>query len=239
MMKTTDQTAPAYLPRLAADSSGPVKDLVKPHPVISKLLSIVIFNSGHKAPEPQDFKILVNQTYQVVTEFYPEMTLNDLADAMFKGSIGQYGDFYGINLRTINSWLSEKKQEIKFRSIEESTTMQSQNKARWREINSAHRKIKEVAMREKELGKEDYPYLLAVTLPKLYNRLHDMNPTLVELVFMTSRYADKKAAEPEPRTFLAEIRQHGLLTEETTCEISQYIDSIISETNSNNSNTNN
>jgi hypothetical protein len=226
-VEANDRTVPAHLQKQKLDSTGAIKDLVGPQPAIARILAVAINNSGHKAPEDKDFQILVDQVFRVVTEYFTEMTLEDVADALFKGSIGRFGTYFGINLRTIYSWLSEKRTEINCKSIEESTYMESQNQARWREINSAHRKIKEVAIREKEeLGITDYPYLLAVTLPKLYNRLHDMNPSLVELVFMTSRYAAQKAAEPEPRTFLAEIREQGLLTEETTSEIHQYIESI-------------
>lgn len=222
----------------------PVVSLKEPRSIIAKLIALAVFNTGYRAPENKDFQFIVAGLLDILKSHYPEMRVSELADALYRGSIGDFGfEIYGINLLTIHKWVKEKSIELKILQHTEAEIIKEQNRRanieRISEIKEAYDAILPIAREGLTRGKKGYPYILAKQLKKLLYLLNDMEPLLPELVFMIKTYAERKAAEPEPRTFLTEIREKKVLSESLVSKIYEYINSFKTDNYSNNSDINN
>jgi hypothetical protein len=58
-----------------------------------------------QAPNRQDLAIMAAAVSRLITRDYPFLTNTDITEAIENGSMGRYGEVYGINLKSIDTWL--------------------------------------------------------------------------------------------------------------------------------------
>jgi hypothetical protein len=56
-------------------------------------------------PNKQDLTIMATAVSRLIIRDYPFLTDTDITEAIEKGSMGRYGEVYGINLKSIDTWL--------------------------------------------------------------------------------------------------------------------------------------
>jgi hypothetical protein len=73
----------------------------------SPLTEIVtnLFASVGQTPADEDFKFLRDELCKVIPKRYGNLTLPEVEAAFSAGLLGDYGDYYGINLVSIDKWL--------------------------------------------------------------------------------------------------------------------------------------
>lgn len=59
--------------------------------------------AGYNAPD--NHAETVNLLYENLTKFFPNNDLSDISTAFEKGALGEYGEYAGISVRTIYSWM--------------------------------------------------------------------------------------------------------------------------------------
>lgn len=76
--------------------------------VLDKELAISVldaYNTAGFASKPADITAIVLKIKQIISERYSAMTIREIQHAIRSGVLGDYGEYYGITVREINSWL--------------------------------------------------------------------------------------------------------------------------------------
>jgi hypothetical protein len=71
---------------------------------ILDVISVTFFVTGQKADEKL-LAVLSKSTYEEVKEYFKWLRVGEIKLAMAKGARGEYGDFYGLNIRTFHQWI--------------------------------------------------------------------------------------------------------------------------------------
>jgi len=218
---------------------SPLLSLDGVKPKLAKVISLAIFNTGFKVPGEKDFQLLVSGLFGLIRLHYPGMKAGDLVDALYRGSIGDFGfEIFGVNLLTLHKWIANKSAELaRSENLKEREAEENQRKediARISEIKAAFDVIKSIAIQQRSSGKKGYEYFIARSLSMLLHNLSDLKPNMTELIYMLKTYTDRRANEPEPRTFLLQIRERNLITVDVRRKIFEYLESLENEQRSNN-----
>ena len=74
-------------------------------PAVNQILFQTYVLLGFSPPNDRDLGILIAKLAADLQESYPSLTLQEVALCFELGAKGEYGDFMGLNLRTITRWL--------------------------------------------------------------------------------------------------------------------------------------
>lgn len=91
---------------LALKSEGILKDF-QPEQATDKIidmLSAIFLTAGQKI-EPEDLAALGQLVYVEVEKFFPFLKIGELRIALEAGVRGSYGEYFGINIKTIHGWV--------------------------------------------------------------------------------------------------------------------------------------
>lgn len=72
---------------------------------IAKCLGLCYTISGITKCTQNDFNVLVSLVCDELEHSYNLLQPSEVRKALFEGAKGNYGDFFGINLKTVNGWL--------------------------------------------------------------------------------------------------------------------------------------
>lgn len=77
---------------------------------IYEVLAKALVDSGqNKAYEKEKVELVIlnisENVYQLICDKYKSLSINEFKLACLNGSIGEYGDYFGINLKTVSDWL--------------------------------------------------------------------------------------------------------------------------------------
>lgn len=87
-------------------------------PHIGKLLWQTYVLVGFRMPDEKDVALLTAKLATDLRESYPFLTLPELSLCFELGVKGEYGDFMGINLRTLTAWLKAYKvSDLRYRAV--------------------------------------------------------------------------------------------------------------------------
>ena len=87
-------------------SDIPLEKLV---PLVKTMLSSVYMLTGFSAPNPKDFGALVAKVTSDLKQYHGGLSVNEVSVCLENGSKDEYGEFMGINVRTITKWLKAYK----------------------------------------------------------------------------------------------------------------------------------
>lgn len=75
---------------------------------------------GFAPPKENDIALLTTKLPADLQESYPSLTLPEVALCFELGAKGEYGDFMGLNLRTITRWLKAyQTSDLRYRAVVE------------------------------------------------------------------------------------------------------------------------
>lgn len=105
---------------LAALKSTRILDLQKQAATerISEMLTQVYYTAGQKL-EGKDLSLLTQALYLEVKNYFSFLRIEELKIALNEGVRGQYGEYFGINIKTIHNWVrayqvsENRKQKLK------------------------------------------------------------------------------------------------------------------------------
>lgn len=75
------------------------------HAIVTNLYKIAHAITGFRGDADKAQKIDIPATTKLLQEFHPRRDQEDLENAVKWGALGKYGDFTGINARTIINWV--------------------------------------------------------------------------------------------------------------------------------------
>lgn len=76
---------------------------------VSDILSSVYMLTGFSAPNPKDLGLLTAKITSDLKRYHGGLSIQELAVCLENGSKDEYGEFMGINVRTITKWLKAYK----------------------------------------------------------------------------------------------------------------------------------
>lgn len=89
-------------------------------PAVNQILLQTYILLGFTPPRANDLAILIAKLAADLQESYPNLTLPEVALCFELGAKGEYGDFMGLNLRTITRWLkSYQTSEMRYKAVVE------------------------------------------------------------------------------------------------------------------------
>lgn len=113
-----------------------------------------------QTPTKADLSIMAAAVSRMIERDYPFMNSIDIQEAIEKGSLGRYGDYFGINLKTIDEWLRTH------------TRMK-------KEVAATARRLKEV---EEERKNQEPTVSRVMSIVKLMSKNPDKVPSYQKLV---------------------------------------------------------
>ena len=98
-------------------STYPLQEIL---PYVNRILLQTYALVGFKPPSEHDLGLLIAKVATDLQESYPSLTLQEVELCFELGAKGEYGDFMGLNLRTITRWLKTyQTSELRYRAIVE------------------------------------------------------------------------------------------------------------------------
>lgn len=89
-------------------------------PAVNQILLQTYVLVGFAPPKANDLAILIAKLSADLQESYPSLTLQEVALCFELGAKGEYGDFMGLNLRTVTRWLKAyQTSDIRYRAVVE------------------------------------------------------------------------------------------------------------------------
>lgn len=89
-------------------------------PHVNRILLQTYALVGFKPPCEHDLGLLIAKVATDLQESYPSLTLQEAELCFELGAKGEYGDFMGLNLRTITRWLkSYQTSELRYQAVVE------------------------------------------------------------------------------------------------------------------------
>ena len=89
-------------------------------PAVNQILFQTYVLLGFSPPNDRDLGILIAKLAADLQESYPSLTLQEVALCFELGAKGEYGDFMGLNLRTITRWLKcYQTSDLRYRAVVE------------------------------------------------------------------------------------------------------------------------
>lgn len=97
-------------------------------PAVNQILFQTYVLLGFSPPNDRDLGILIAKLAADLQESYPNLTLQEVALCFELGAKGEYGDFMGLNLRTITRWLKcYQTSDLRYRAVVEREQAKSQS----------------------------------------------------------------------------------------------------------------
>lgn len=97
-------------------------------PAVNQILFQTYVLLGFSPPNDRDLGILIAKLAADLQESYPSLTLQEVALCFELGAKGEYGDFMGLNLRTITRWLKcYQTSDLRYRAVVEREQAKSQS----------------------------------------------------------------------------------------------------------------
>ncbi|RHU25229.1 hypothetical protein [Parabacteroides sp. TM07-1AC] len=98
-------------------STYPLQEIL---PYVNRILLQTYALVGFKPPSEHDLGLLIAKVATDQQESYPSLTLQEVELCFELGAKGEYGDFMGLNLRTITRWLKTyQTSELRYRAVVE------------------------------------------------------------------------------------------------------------------------
>ena len=98
-------------------STYPLQEIL---PCVNRILLQTYALVGFKPPSEHDLGLLIAKVATDLQESYPSLTLQEVELCFELGAKGEYGDFMGLNLRTITRWLKTyQTSELRYRAVVE------------------------------------------------------------------------------------------------------------------------
>ena len=98
-------------------SDIPLEKLV---PLVKTMLSSVYMLTGFSTPNPKDLGALVAKVTSDLKQYHGGLSVNEVSVCLENGSKDEYGEFMGINVRTITKWLKAyKTSEKRYKTIKD------------------------------------------------------------------------------------------------------------------------
>ncbi|WP_455639423.1 hypothetical protein [Parabacteroides sp.] len=89
-------------------------------PAVNQILLQTYVLLGFSPPRERDLGILIAKLAADLQESYPSLTLQEVALCFELGAKGEYGDFMGLNLRTVTRWLkSYQTSDLRYQAVVE------------------------------------------------------------------------------------------------------------------------
>lgn len=89
-------------------------------PAVNQILLQTYVLLGFTPPGANDLAILIAKLAADLQESYPSLTLPEVALCFELGAKGEYGDFMGLNLRTVTRWLKAyQTSDLRYRAVVE------------------------------------------------------------------------------------------------------------------------
>nr|WP_129734106.1 hypothetical protein [Parabacteroides goldsteinii] len=87
-------------------------------PAVNQILLQTYVLLGFSPPKDSDLGILIAKLSADLQESYPSLTLQEVALCFELGAKSEYGDFMGLNLRTITRWLKAyQTSDLRYRAV--------------------------------------------------------------------------------------------------------------------------
>lgn len=87
-------------------------------PAVNQILLQTYVLLGFAPPRENDLGILIAKLSADLQESYPSLTLQEVALCFELGAKGEYGDFMGLNMRTITRWLKAyKTSDLRYQAV--------------------------------------------------------------------------------------------------------------------------
>ena len=87
-------------------------------PAVNRILLQTYVLVGFAPPKDADVALLTGKLAADLQESYPSLTLQEVALCFELGAKGEYGDFMGLNLRTITRWLKAyQTSDLRYRAV--------------------------------------------------------------------------------------------------------------------------
>ena len=87
-------------------------------PAVNRILLQTYVLVGFTPPKENDIALLTTKLAADLQESYPSLTLPEVALCFELGAKGEYGDFMGLNLRTITRWLKAyQTSDLRYRAV--------------------------------------------------------------------------------------------------------------------------
>lgn len=97
-------------------------------PAVNQILLQTYVLLGFSPPKDGDLGILIAKLSADLQESYPSLTLQEVALCFELGAKGEYGDFMGLNLRTITRWLKAyQTSDLRYRAVVEREQAKAQS----------------------------------------------------------------------------------------------------------------
>ena len=89
-------------------------------PAVNRILLQTYVLVGFAPPKDADVALLTGKLAADLQESYPSLTLQEVALCFELGAKGEYGDFMGLNLRTVTRWLkSYQTSDLRYQAVVE------------------------------------------------------------------------------------------------------------------------
>lgn len=84
-------------------STLPTADLK--NKIVDMMQHASILNGGTKDPDPHIFKIHIDSIYEDIMTVHSWLTVAELQTVFKEGLRGKYGEFFGLNYKTVSDWI--------------------------------------------------------------------------------------------------------------------------------------
>lgn len=97
-------------------------------PAVNRILLQTYVLVGFAPPKENDIALLTTKLSADLQESYPSLTLQEVALCFELGAKGEYGDFMGLNMRTITRWLKAyQTSDLRYRAVVEREQAKAQS----------------------------------------------------------------------------------------------------------------
>lgn len=213
-----------YAKQLFVDADNAVE-------LLAQMIAVAQVNCGLRLSD-EDFEYTVINMNRIIRNLYPEWFISDVAEAIFMGSIGKYGDIYRLSLATVNGWLQKHSGVISWRALENKMLQRDEHeKQRIERIDHTLHRLYPLYQKERQSGIKSWASLYLLQIPRIHKILERESPSLEELAYIIAEYSKRKEPVPPPDQFLTQIRSSGLITTHIAEKLNKFFDDLINDFN--------
>lgn len=118
---------------------------------IYDMLTKAYYDSGIQSPAPKDLVLLSKAIHDEIKAYFSFLRIDELRICLANGIRGEYGEFYGINIKSIHSWIRayqiSEKRRFKLNELKSEQTIEVDKvkieKEYWASIRSKFEKFKQ------------------------------------------------------------------------------------------------